>query len=61
MPSHLGGAGNLEVDKLAEQGQLMHWHTGEGVYKLEFLHFKFCTKILYAICSVFFRICAGIR
>ena len=30
-----------------------------GVYKLEFLQFKLCTKILYAICSVFFRICAG--
>ena len=29
------------------------------LYKLEFLHFKFCTKILYAICSVFLRICAG--
>ena len=32
---------------------------GGGLYKLEFLHFKFCTKILYAICSVFLRICAG--
>ena len=34
--------------------------TGEGgLYKLEFSHFKFCTKILCAICSVFLRICAG--
>ena len=32
---------------------------GGGLYKLEFLHFKFCTKSLYAICSVFLRICAG--
>ena len=32
---------------------------GGGYYKLEFLQFKFCTKILYAICSVFLRICAG--
>ena len=32
---------------------------GGGLYKLEFLHFKFCTKILYAIGSVFLRICAG--
>ena len=30
-----------------------------GLYKLEFLHFEFCTKSLYAICSVFLRICAG--
>ena len=30
-----------------------------GYAKLEFLHFKFCTKILHAICSVFLRICAG--
>ena len=29
--------------------------------KLEFLQFKFCTKFLYAICLVLFRICAGIR
>ena len=28
---------------------------GGGVYKLEFQHFKFCTKILYATCSVFFK------
>ena len=37
-------------------------HTGGGgreLYKLEFLHFKLCTKILHAICSVFLRICAG--
>ena len=35
--------------------------TGGGgeLYKLDFLHFKFCTKILYTICSVFLRICAG--
>ena len=32
---------------------------GRELHKLEFLHFKFCTKILYAICSVFLRICAG--
>ena len=32
---------------------------GGGVYKLKFLHFKSCTKILHAICSVFLRICAG--
>ena len=32
---------------------------GGGLYKLEFLQFKFCTKILYAVCSVFLRICAG--
>ena len=32
---------------------------GGGLCKLEFLQFKFCTKILYAICSVFSRICAG--
>ena len=42
-----------------------HWelpafhYRGEGLCKLEFLHFKFCTKILYATCSVFSRICAG--
>ena len=36
-------------------------HTqGGGVYKLEFLHLKFCTKFLCAICSVFLRICAGV-
>ena len=33
----------------------------QGVYRLEFLQFQFCTKVLYAICSVFLRICAGIR
>ena len=32
---------------------------GGGYAKLEFLHFKFCTTILYAVCSVFLRICAG--
>ena len=31
---------------------------GGGLYKLEFLQFKFHTKFLYAICSVF---CAGIH
>ena len=30
------------------------------LYMLEFLQFKFCTKFLYAICSVFLRIRAGI-
>ena len=34
---------------------------GGGLYKLEFLQFKFCTKILCAICLVFFRIYAGIH
>ena len=32
---------------------------GGGLYKLEFMHFKFCTKFLCAICSGFLRICAG--
>ena len=31
---------------------------GGGLYKLEFLQFKFCTKFLYAICSVSLRIFA---
>ena len=31
-----------------------------GLYKVDFLQFKFCTKILYSICSVFLWICAGI-
>ena len=32
-----------------------------GLHRLEFLQFKFCPKILCAICSVFLRICAGVR
>ena len=34
---------------------------GRGLYKLEFLQFKFCPKILCASCSVFLRISAGIH
>ena len=40
-------------------------HRGRGggaiMQKLEFLQFKFCTKFVYGICSVFLRICGGIR
>ena len=38
-----------------------HGGGGGGWHKLEFLQFKFCAKILYAIRSVFLRICAGVR
>ena len=31
------------------------------LYKVEFLHFKFCTKFLCTTCSVFLRICTGIH
>ena len=34
---------------------------GGGVCRLECLQFTFCTKFLYASCSVFLRICAGVR
>ena len=35
-------------------------YRGRGeLHKLEFLQFKFCTKILYTICSVLLKICAG--
>ena len=33
---------------------------GGGDYTSEtYLRFKFCTEMLYAICAVFLRICAG--
>ena len=34
---------------------------GGGLYKLGFLHFKFCREFLYAIYLAFLRICAGVR
>ena len=34
---------------------------GGELCKLEFVQFKFCAKFLYANCSVFLRICAGIQ
>ena len=30
-------------------------YRGGGLYKLEFLHFNFCAKILHAICSGVFK------
>ena len=36
-------------------------YRGGGGNRLEFLQFRFCTKGLYAVCSVFLRICAGVR
>ena len=50
-----GTAEFIQVDK-------EHAATGGGggdETSLEFLHFKFCTKILCALYSVFLRICAG--
>ena len=52
----------VALDELSNLGtsKSLHVHTGGGgLYKLEFLHFKFCTKVLNAICSVFLRMCAG--
>ena len=46
------------IDKFTLKLCMLHTGGG-GLYKLEIMHFKSCTKILYAICSVFFRICAG--
>ena len=46
----------------AHSGPLRVWCSlpgGGGLHRLEFLHFEFCTKTLYAICLVFSRICAG--
>ena len=34
---------------------------GGGLYRVEFLCQKFCPKFWFAICSVFLRICTGIR
>ena len=36
-------------------------YRGGGLCKPEILQLKFCTKFLYAICSVSLRICAGIH
>ena len=62
MQSCGGGGGGQGMGVISTMPTHMHTPTYRGVgglYKLEFLHFKFCTNILYAICSVFLRICAG--
>ena len=49
----------------APKGRRSHWcppAPGGGLFRVEFLlRHKFCAKFLCAICSVFCRICTGIR